>query len=67
MTTSVPSIQRGSGSRRSTGETPQHDGVVWWRTKSAMASPSGWPEGGQLDKGERSKCVHKRELPPLHI
>jgi hypothetical protein len=45
-TTSVPSIQRGSGSRRSTEKFQQHDGVVMVKNHLVMASPSRSPKGG---------------------
>jgi hypothetical protein len=67
MTTSVPSIQRGSGSSRTTKELQQHDGVVWWRTKRPWLRQADGREVEQREEGERIKCVLKRELPPLHI
>ena len=67
MTTSVPSIQRGSGSSRTTKELQQHDGVVWKRTNRPWLRQADGREVEQREEGERIKCLLKRELPPLHI
>ena len=64
MTTSAPSIQRGSRSSRTTKELQQHDSVVWWRTKRPwLRQADGW-KVEQREEGERDKCVGRGSSHP---